>query len=304
MHYKITYHCMPWELDYALLSFTQLKKSSYYLNGEDTIEISPVLNLSSYLVDWDKSKLSKDLLKARFMEYLKLLKNYKVNASIYEGNELYGHLDHQRDAISEEVDFYFSLCPDMYFSEQLLALMIQSSKQIKNKYFVITPEISKLWDSTWDEITNSDWMYVDYNSWNEVDIFDIRAKMKTKETGITLDPTMRSKWAGWFDLYNKAMYEELCPIQEDWKGYGPWDWYSLMITEFCKTRGINFQQYVMRGQTIFERPVGPFKNGGYTKIYKDLLYINDVPNQREIFEANMKMYIDRGLKTLQEKGIL
>ena len=304
MHYKITYHCMPWELDYALLSFTQLKKSSYYLNGEDTIEISPVLNLSSYLVDWDKSKLSKDLLKARFMEYLKLLKNYKVNASIYEGNELYGHLDHQRDAISEEVDFYFSLCPDMYFSEQLLALMIQSSKQIKNKYFVITPEISKLWDSTWDEITNSDWMHVDYNSWNEVDIFDIRAKMKTKEMNITLDPTIRSKWAGWFDLYNKAMYEELCPIQEDWKGYGPWDWYSLMVTEFCKGRGINFQQYVMRGQTIFEYPVGPFKNGGYTKMYKDLLHINNVPNQRELFEANMKMYIDRGLKTLQEKGIL
>jgi hypothetical protein len=51
----------------------------------------------------------------------------------------------------------------MYFSEQLLALMIQSSKQIKNKYFVITPEISKMWDATWDEITNSDWLHVDYN---------------------------------------------------------------------------------------------------------------------------------------------
>ncbi len=41
-----------------------------------------------------------------------------------------------------------------------------------------------------------------------------------------------------------------------------------------------------------------------TKMYKDLMHINDVPNQRQIFESNMKMYIDRGLKTLQEKGIL
>jgi len=295
---------MPWELDYALLTFTQLKKSSYYLSGEDTIEINPVLNLSSYLVDWDKSKLPKQLLIDRFMQYLKLLKNYKVNATIYEGNELYGHLDHQREAVSKEVDFYINICPDMYFSEQLLALMIQSSKQIKNKYFVITPEISKLWDATWDEITNSDWSHVDYNNWNQVDTFDIRAKMKTKGSGITLDPTMRPKWAGWFDLYNKAMYEELCPIQDDWKGYGPHDWYSLMVTEFCKGRGINFQQYVMRGQTIFEYPVGPLRDGGYTKMYKSLLHINDVPNQREIFEANMKMYIDKGLKTLQEKGIL
>lgn len=295
---------MGWELDYALQTFTQLKKSKYYLSDKDTIEIDVCLNLSSYLVDWDKSKLNKDLLKARFKEYLKLLKDYKVNATIYEENKLYGHLDHQREIVSPEVDFYITICPDMYFSEQALALLIQSSKQIKNKYFVITPEISKLWDNTWDEITNSDWMHVNYDKWNEVDLFDIRAKMKSKETGITLDPTNKSKWAGWFDLYNKAMYEELCPIQDDWKGYGPHDWYSLIITEYVKLRGVNFQQYVMRGQTIFEYPVGPFKDGGYTKMYKDLLHINDVPNQREIFEANMKTYIDKGLKTLQEKGIL
>ena len=295
---------MGWELDYALQTFTQLKKSKYYLSDKDTIEIDVCLNLSAYLVDWDKSKLNKDLLKARFKEYLKLLKDYKVNATIYEENKLYGHLDHQREIVSPEVDFYITICPDMYFSEQALALLIQSSKQIKNKYFVITPEISKLWDNTWDEITNSDWMHVNYDKWNEVDLFDIRAKMKSKETGITLDPTNKSKWAGWFDLYNKAMYEELCPIHDDWKGYGPHDWYSLIITEYVKLRGVNFQQYVMRGQTIFEYPVGPFKDGGYTKMYKDLLHINDVPNQREIFEANMETYIDRGLKTLQEKGIL
>jgi len=304
MHYKITYHCMPWELDYALLSFTQFKKSRYYLTGEDTIEINPVLNLSSYLVDWKKSKIPKQLLKDRFMQYLKLLKDYKVEATIYEGEKLYGHLDHQREAISEEVDFYFSVCPDMYFSEQLLPLMIQSSKQIKNKYFVLTPEISKMWDATWDEITNSDWLHVDHKEWNKVDLFDIRAKMKVASKSVTLEGTMRSKWAGWFDLYNKAMYEELVPIREDWNGYGPWDWYSLLITEFCKNKGVDFQQYILRGQTIFEYPVGPLLDGGYTKMYKDLLHLNDVPNQRDAFEANMQIYINEGLKKLQNKKIL
>ena len=119
-------------------TFTQLKKSKYYLSDEDTIEIDICLNLSAYLVDWDKSKLNKNLLKARFIEYLKLLKDYKVNATIYEENKLYGHLDHQREIVSPEVDFYITICPDMYFSEQALALLIQSSKQIKNKYFIIT----------------------------------------------------------------------------------------------------------------------------------------------------------------------
>ena len=304
MHYKIIYHVMGWELDYCLQSFTQLKKSKYYLSENDTIEINPVLNLSSYIVDWKASSLSKELLKSRFNQYLKLLKDYKVNAQIYEGDKLYGHLDHQREAISPEVDFYIQICPDMYFSEQLLATMITSSKQISNKYFVITPEISKMWDATWDEITSSDWMHIDYNKWDEVDIFDIRAKMKTKESNITLDPTTRSKWAGWFDLYNKAMYEDLCPIHDDWQGYGPHDWYSLMLTEYVKQKDVDFQQYVLRGQTIFERPIGVFKNGGYTKMYKDLMHINDVPNQREIFESTMKNKLEKGIQMLTQKNIL
>ena len=263
MHYKITYPCMPWELDYALLSFTQFKKSKYYLDGKDTIEINPSLNLSSYIVNWEKSKISKDLLISRFNQYLKLLEGYKVTPIIYEGDELYGHLDHQRDAMSSEVDFYISVCPDMYFSEHLLPLLINSSKQIDTKYFVLTPEIHKMWDNTWDEITNQDYLGVPYEEWNKADIFDIRSNMKNSEKSVTLETTMRSKWAGWFDLFNKSMYEELVPIRNDWKGYGPWDWYSLMITEFCKENGVDFQQYVLRGQTIFEYPIGPLLDGGY-----------------------------------------
>jgi hypothetical protein len=295
---------MPWELDYALLSFTQFKKSKYYLDEKDTIEINPSLNLSSYIVNWEKSKISKDLLISRFNQYLKLLEGYKVTPIIYEGDELYGHLDHQRDAMSSEVDFYISVCPDMYFSEHLLPLLINSSKQIDTKYFVLTPEIYKMWDNTWDEITNQDYLGVPYEEWNKGDIFDIRSNMKNSEKGVTLETTMRSKWAGWFDLFNKEMYENLVPIQKDWNGYGPWDWYSLMITEACKKNGVDFQQYILRGQTIFEYPIGPLLDGGYTKMYKDLLYLNEIPDQRKTFEFNMPQYVSDGVKRLKEKGIL
>jgi hypothetical protein len=161
-----------------------------------------------------------------------------------------------------------------------------------------------MWDATWDEITNSDWKHINYDKWNEVDLFDIRAKMKEKGEDIVLDPTSKSKWAGWFDLYNKGMYEELCPIHDDWTGYGPHDWYSLMLTEFVKTKNIDFQQYVMRGQTIFEYPIGPLKEGGFTKMYKDLMHINEVPNQRQVFESKMQDYLSKGVQMLQEKNII
>ena len=47
---------MPWEIDYALMSFTQFKKSKYYLDPNDRVKIDTFLNLSSYIIDWDNSK--------------------------------------------------------------------------------------------------------------------------------------------------------------------------------------------------------------------------------------------------------
>ncbi len=295
---------MPWEIDYALLTYTQLKKSKYYLPEDVNITVDSVLNLSSYLINWDESKLPKEFFIEKYNQLSLLLKDYTHNNNIYQGDKLYGHLDLQRDCITPETDYYINICPDMYFSEHLLTLLIESAKQIKTKYFVITPEIYKLWDNTWDVLTNKEYSTIPYNKWDQVDVFDIRNNLKTNSEEISLDFSPVSKWAGWFDLYNKEMWEELCPIHDDWVGYGPHDWYSLLLTEYIKTQDINFQQYILRGQTIFEYSVGPLKNGGFSKYYKDFLVLNEIPNQREQFESRMQEYLQKGIQQLKTKNIL
>ena len=77
-----------------------------------------------------------------------------------------------------------------------------------------------------------------------------------------------------------------------------------MLTEYTKEKGVDFKQYILRGQTIFEYPIGPLLDGGYTKMYKDLLHINDVPNQRHIFESKMNDYLQKGIKMVEKKGII
>lgn len=311
MKYKITYHCMPWEVDYALLSFQQLKKSSYYLDfTEDQIIIDFELNLSSKLFDWKNSNLPKQFFKDKIKAALPLLDKYQVIQRYYEGPKLRGHLDHQREAIETDVDFYLNICPDIYFSEHLLSLLIAVSKQVKNEYFVLTPEIYKMWDATWDEITNAEYLNIPYENWNKGDVYDLRASMKNQESylrgEVTVTPeiTNRSKWAGWFDLYNKAFYEVLAPYREEWKGYGPWDWYSMIISEHAKASGLDFQQYVLRGQTIFEYCTGDLLEGGFSGFYKPYIKMKpNVPDQRKEFEANMKDYLDKTIKGW-EKTIL
>jgi pseudouridine-5'-phosphate glycosidase len=39
-------------------------------------------------------------------------------------------------------------------------------------------------------------------------------------------------------------------------------------------------------------------------MYKDLLHINDVPNQRHIFESKMNDYLQKGIKMVEKKGII
>ena len=305
MNIKVIYHFMPWEIDYALLTFTQLKKSKYYLSKDINITIDSVLNLSSYIIDWEKSQLSKDFFLKKYDTLSLLLKDYNHNKKVYKGDSLYGHLDNHRESIGKEFDYYIAIAPDMYFSEHLLYYLCESIKNIEDKYFVLTPQISKLWDTSWDEITNPQYLNIDYNKWDEVDVFDIRYDLKNNPLDIKLSKTRASKWAGWFDLYSKSFFEDLTPIHSEWKGYGPWDYYSMLLSSYVSRNGVNFNQYLLNGQTIFEYSVGPLKETkGFSQYYKDMLVLKDTPNQREQFESKMDEYLSKGIQMLKQKNIL
>jgi hypothetical protein len=296
---------MPWEVDFALISFMQLKKSKYYLDSTVKIKINAVLNMSGYLINWDNTKLPKELFKQKFTDLGVLLNDYEYDPFIYEGDKIYGILDMQKNSYEPDVDYYINITQDMYFSETLLSSLIESTKYIKNKYFVVTPEIYKMWDHTWDEITNEKYLDVPYENWDKADIFDIRYDLKTSGGEMSLYPTQRSKWAWWLDLYNKAFYEDFAPVQDDMVGYGAWDWYTLMLTEYAKSKGADFQQYVLKGQTIYEYPIGPLKARGFTGYYKDYFDIKvNALDQRKIFEGKMQQYLNEGIKQLELKKII
>jgi hypothetical protein len=292
---------MPWEIDYALLTFTQLKKSKYYLSKDDNISIETVLNLSSYIIDWEKSKLPKEFFIEKYNQISNLLIDYNHIKRIYDGDKLYGHLNLQKECISSEIDYYITICPDMYFSEYSLSYMIEGAKTIKNKHFVITPQISKLWDNTWDILVNPLYNDKSYENWFETDIFDIIYN-DSLDSSIILTPINQSKYAGWFDLYSKEFYENLVPVWDEWEGYGSWDWYTLLVTEKYKQFGGDFQQYLLEGKTIFEYSIGPLKEG-FGFYYKNFLHLNDIPDQKENFKKKIVEYANIRLNQLLNKSI-
>jgi hypothetical protein len=185
--------------------------------------------------------------------------------------------------------------------------LIESAKQVKNKYFVITPQTSKVGDSDWDEITDPNFINIPYSEYLNVDIFDVRYSIKYLNQEKTLSTIQKSKWAGWFDLYSKSFYEELCPYLEEWNGYGPWDHYSMIISTIAKQNNVDFQQYILRGETIWMYPSGPLlenNSNGFTKYYRDRIVLNSIPNQRQEFEAKMDEFINKTITQLKNKNIL
>lgn len=307
MNVKLTMHLMPWEIDNALLTFTQLKKSYYHLPEDANVTIETVLNLSSKFVDWNESKLPKEFFITKYDDLSLLLSDYNHIKRVYDGDEIYGFLNLQKESISEEVDYYIGVCPDMYFSEHLLALLIESTRVIKSEYFVVTPQIYKKWDNTWDEITDENYLSVPYSDWDKADVYKTIHEIESNQNEMSLVPVNKSKWAWWFDLYNKKFYEELCPVQSDWQGYGPWDWYSMMLSEKALNAGVNFQQYLLKGQTILDISTGFLKEMGFSSYYtKFLTLIPDYsPNvQRKIFESKMLEHLQKGFNMLKEKNII
>ena len=201
--------------------------------------------------------------------------------TVYDGDELWGHLDLERDQIESHIDYYISICPDMWFHEHLLFYLIEAAKQCKDKYFVITPEIYKLWDATWDELVHDAYQSIPYEQWNQSDIFEIQRRAETLETPFA-QQTDRYKWAGWFDIYSKALVEELIPIPAEWKGYGPWDFFGMIVSDIANKNGTPVKEYVLKNQIIFEYHPDKNDKSNFADYYKDMLVLNKIENQRQV----------------------
>jgi hypothetical protein len=300
-------HLMPWEIDNALLTFTQLKKSYFHLAEDVNVTIETVLNLSTKFIDWEESVLPKEFFITKYNDISILLSDYNHIKRVYEGDEVYGFLNLQKESISEEVDYYVGICPDIHFSEHLLSLLIESTRVIKNKYFVVTPQIYKKWDDTWDEITNKNYLNVPYSDWDKADIYKTIHEIESNQSEISVIPTDKSKWAWWFDLYNKEFYENLCPVPEDWNGYGPWDWYSILLSEKALNARVDFRQYLLKGQTILDTSTGFLKEMSFSSYHTKFLTL--IPDyspsvQRKSFESKMLEHLQKGFNMLKEKNII
>ena len=217
MKYCISIFCLPHEIDDLELTLNQMKKAFRYVDEQNFI-LDITLALTGELTMWNESKIPPEYFAHK---YEKLRKNCDWITNKYfrveQHSQVLGCVSKRRKVWKEHqnVDYHIWLDTDIIFDERTLAY-IDSSIQSLNKdypYAVVSPEIVKVWDNTWDCLVNEQFLNkpLDYQKTNDP-YLDCGIKgdigIETISNTVRNQPTMKFA-GGWFTCISKKLLDRI-----------------------------------------------------------------------------------------------
>ena len=243
---QIIIHLLPHEIDWFEWQAKQLKIGSVYI--EDKVVIDVTLNLN--LTNWDESHIPKQYFIDKFNQIKQYFDWCETLFEINQDNTCLGIDDKRRNSIRKYTpDNFIYLDCDIIFKPETLALLINSSKNVKDDYYIISPQTPKLWDFTWDVLVNSVYSKYSYGFEKIIDPYDI---LTTDYGDISLSPINVFKFGGgWFNLISAELLK-FTDIPDSFGPYGIDDTYVMHCCDIMKQKGKYAQQYVVNNLVVAE----------------------------------------------------
>jgi hypothetical protein len=282
---QIVIHLLPHEIDWFEWQAKQLKIGSVYI--EDKVVIDITLNLN--LVDWDKSHIPKQYFIDKFNQIKQYFDWCQTIFEINQDNTCLGIDDKRRGSIRKYTpDNFVYLDSDIIFKPETLALLINGAKQIDDKYYIISPQIPKLWDRTWDVLANKKYINEQYGYEKQIDPYSI---LTTDYGDISLSTINIFKFGGgWFNLISSELLK-FTDIPDSFGPYGIDDTYVMYCCDIMKQKGINVQQYIIQNLIIAENY--KYRNNPYSQYLK----ISDKKDEyRKQAEDNFQIELNNFIK--------
>ena len=152
---KIVLHCLPNEIDQVSWIIDQLRRSSKFVDPSKFI-LDFTLNISAEDINWKKSILTKEYCIDKFNSFFQKspFNNQHKISEVQTGCNTV-----RRNAIrtKDNTDHIIYLDTDLFFPDTILYYIEQAINEVKSKYYIITPQIFQLWDSSWDIISHPDY---------------------------------------------------------------------------------------------------------------------------------------------------
>lgn len=224
----------PTDIDDLGNSLTRLQEGSKYLTKEQrsNFKFNIVMGISDEIIDWEGSKVDRKKCIDEFQKLMPLA----VWANITKfttSNEINGCTSMRRIASYSDSDYYLWLDTDIIFDPLTLPHMLNAIKAVEYKHskFVITPEIVRQWDSTWDCLVNERFIDkpIGYQATNnpheDTIIGDELPTLVPVRNNVPGQPYMKFA-GGWFVILSSEFMKSI-PFPEGYGHYGMDDTYLM-----------------------------------------------------------------------------
>jgi hypothetical protein len=285
---QILIHILPYEIDQLEQLLIQLKHGSRYLET-NRILVDVVLN--NNLTNWDKSSLPKSFFITKFNQLESLTKTWaKTKFEVNEDQTILGCVDHRKKAIKEtQSKALFTIDTDIIISPTLLFYLVTAINTIDNQYYILTPQITPIWDDSWKVLVNEN--YINESSG---DSFKTRDPYKhTQNLGeVNIKPIDTIKFGGGLATVISTSLVKHIGIPESFSPYGLEDTFIMTCAQIMKQNNEDVTQFILENEVVVEDQLFRFNP------YKDYLVNVDKREEfkqisNDIFSEEVSKFINK-----------
>lgn len=239
-------HVMPLELEMFERFITYYKEGFKYLDENDDVTMYVTLNLNPKLTDWDNSELKPQWFIDKFTKAMEGIRSY---LQIVVDDSLWGTTQQKREVIQLDYDQFIFVDPDISVHEQQLKLQLMAADQLSG-HFVISPNIPRWWDASWDPIVHPDFRNKELQQFRTKECWNNTFTQAPTEMGLRGLQVFKFG-CGMHTLYSKEFWDTI-GIPEEFGGYGSEDTFAMFASPIARQMGIDVRQYVLDGLYITE----------------------------------------------------
>ncbi len=258
MKVVISIFCLPYEIDDLENTLIQLKKASYYIDKKIDWCLDVTMCLADDMVDWNHSSIPKKFFEDKLLKLLSTTDWCTKN--IQTSTEIKGCVSQRRYSLEKhrEADYFIWLDCDIIFDERTLFYMEQGMKTTNKDFLnsIITPEIVRVWDNTWDCIVNEEFLDkpLDYQKTNDpYKDSGIKGDISVVPVNNSNSPQSRFKFAGgWFTCISGKLLNRI-GVPDSFAHYGYEDTFLMVGSEkLVREQNEEIHQFKIKNLVVCE----------------------------------------------------
>lgn len=254
----ISIFALPSEIDNLHITLYNLRRNAAILPENISYSFDITLNVSDELTDWNKSIIPKEYIVDKFHAITETLGSWSPanNFRVDDSTAIMGCVSQRRHSLKyvDEYDFTIWMDNDLFFNDTFLAYVGTAVQAIQNNpYYIITPQITRQWDDTWDVLVNEKLLSRPLNDNLTADIFALG--LQEQEIRLKANTKYFKAAGGWGTVISNPLLK-MIGIPESFGHYGLEDTFILSCAQMLhQSKKVPVIQVILDGMLVCENHV-------------------------------------------------